>query len=116
MHSRKSQEYRARAAKEFIQWKQVVMFTSDVSARGVDYPDVTLVLQVGTTEKEPYIHRLGRTARGSSGVQGRGMLITSPQEKWFVMNQIKELPVKEVPWVEYAHDHSIPTTIHAYLE
>lgn len=25
---------------------QVVMFTSDVSARGVDYPDVTLVVQV----------------------------------------------------------------------
>ncbi len=27
---------------------QVVMFTSDVSARGVDYPDVSLVVQVCT--------------------------------------------------------------------
>ena len=26
---------------------QVIMFTSDVSARGVDYPDVSLVIQVG---------------------------------------------------------------------
>ena len=97
-------------------WKQVVMFTSDVSARGVDYPDVTLVLQVGTTEREAYIHRLGRTARASSGVEGRGVLITSPQEKWYVMNQIKGLPIVEIPWVEYAHDHSVPKTIFEYLQ
>lgn len=36
---------------------------SDVSARGMDYPDVTFVLQVGLTEREQYIHRLGRTVR-----------------------------------------------------
>jgi superfamily II DNA/RNA helicase len=27
------------------------MFSSDVSARGVDYPDITLVLQVSSTKK-----------------------------------------------------------------
>jgi superfamily II DNA/RNA helicase len=30
---------------------------------GMDYPDVTLVIQVGVTSREQYIHRLGRTAR-----------------------------------------------------
>jgi hypothetical protein len=49
-------------------------------------------------------------------VEGRGVLITSPQEKWYVMNQIKGLPVKEIQWEEYPHDHQVPTTIHAYLE
>jgi superfamily II DNA/RNA helicase len=40
------------------------MFTSDVSARGVDYPDVTHVIQVGMAPKrESYIHRLGRTGK-----------------------------------------------------
>lgn len=29
----------------------------------MDYPDVTLVVQVGMTSREQYVHRLGRTAR-----------------------------------------------------
>lgn len=37
--------------------KNMIMCSSDVSARGMDYPDVTFVLQVGTTEKDNYIHR-----------------------------------------------------------
>ena len=31
------------------------MFSSDVSARGMDYPDVSFVLQVGLTEREQYV-------------------------------------------------------------
>ena len=85
MHSKKSQEYRTHSAKNFTAAKKAVLFTSDVSARGVDYPNVTLILQVGTTERDPYIHRLGRTARASSGVEGRGLLIMSPEEKTFMM-------------------------------
>ena len=46
MHSRKSQAARTRTANKFRTARQGIMFTSDVSARGVDYPDVTLVVQV----------------------------------------------------------------------
>ena len=45
-HSRKSQGARTRVAEAFRNGKGVVMFTSDVSARGMDYPDVSLVVQV----------------------------------------------------------------------
>ena len=45
--SRKSQGYRTRVSEEFRAGARVVMFSSDVSARGVDYPDVSLVVQVG---------------------------------------------------------------------
>ena len=34
-------------SEEFRAGARVVMFSSDVSARGVDYPDVSLVVQVG---------------------------------------------------------------------
>ena len=44
MHSKKSQDYRMKNAKTFVNGNKLIMFTSDVSARGVDYPDVTLVL------------------------------------------------------------------------
>lgn len=45
-HSRKSQAVRTRVAEAFRDRKGVIMFTSDVSARGMDYPDVSLVVQV----------------------------------------------------------------------
>lgn len=47
MHSRKSQAQRTKAADQFRASKGAcIMFSSDVSARGVDYPDVSLVAQV----------------------------------------------------------------------
>ena len=52
MHSRKSQAQRTRAADQFRSAKRCIMFSSDVSARGVDYPDVSLVIQVGDFGKD----------------------------------------------------------------
>jgi ATP-dependent RNA helicase MSS116 len=46
IHSRKSQVHRSRTSDQFRAAKCAVMSSSDVSARGVDYPDVTLVIQV----------------------------------------------------------------------
>lgn len=41
------QSAREKASAQFRTARSAIMFSSDVSARGVDYPDVTLVLQVG---------------------------------------------------------------------
>lgn len=46
IHSRKPQSYRTRVSKEFKESKGLILVSSDVSARGVDYPNVTLVIQV----------------------------------------------------------------------
>lgn len=46
IHSRKPQSYRTRVSDEFRKSTGLILVTSDVSARGVDYPDVTLVVQV----------------------------------------------------------------------
>lgn len=46
IHSRKPQSYRTRVSDEFRKSKGIILVTSDVSARGVDYPDVSLVIQV----------------------------------------------------------------------
>ncbi len=53
MHSRKSQAVRTRMSEEFRAGHGCIMFSSDVSARGVDYPDVSLVVQVGAPV--PYV-------------------------------------------------------------
>jgi ATP-dependent RNA helicase MSS116 len=46
IHSRKSQSQRNATADKFRKGTRMILFSSDVSARGVDYPDVTLVVQV----------------------------------------------------------------------
>lgn len=46
IHSRKPQLYRTRISEEFRDSNRLILVTSDVSTRGVNYPDVTLVIQV----------------------------------------------------------------------
>jgi ATP-dependent RNA helicase MSS116 len=46
LHSRKRQGFRSKTREAFTEARHGILFTSDVSARGVDYPDVTHVLQV----------------------------------------------------------------------
>lgn len=99
MHSRKSQTYRVKVAKQFHEGKNIIMFSSDVSARGVDYPNVTLIVQVGLTEKEQYIHRLGRTGR--AGRTGRGVLLLCDFEARF-LKELGDLEIypAEIPQVD----------------
>ncbi|TDH65015.1 hypothetical protein CCR75_001698 [Bremia lactucae] len=90
IHSRKSQAVRTKTAEAFRKGHKVMMFSSDVSARGVDYPDVSLVLQVGLTDRDQYIHRLGRTAR--AGMTGKGVLVLAEFEKP-LLNNLVDLPL-----------------------
>lgn len=91
LHSKKSQEQRTRTSDRFRKSKGSIMFTSDVSARGVDYPDVSLVIQVGIpSSKEQYIHRIGRTGR--AGKTGEGVLMITPMEKSF-LDTMSDLPL-----------------------
>lgn len=95
IHSRKPQLYRTRISDEFKESKRLILITSDVSARGMNYPDVTLVIQVGIpSDRENYIHRLGRTGR--EGKEGEGILLLAPWEEYF-LDEIKDLPVEKYP-------------------
>ncbi|KAL3499370.1 hypothetical protein ACH5RR_038463 [Cinchona calisaya] len=94
IHSRKPQSYRTRISDEFKEAKRLILVTSDVSARGINYPDVTLVIQVGIPlDREQYIHRLGRTGR--KGKEGEGILLLAPWEEYF-LDDIKDLPLDKV--------------------
>uniref|UniRef100_A0A7S4JCQ7 ATP-dependent RNA helicase n=1 Tax=Odontella aurita TaxID=265563 RepID=A0A7S4JCQ7_9STRA len=93
LHSKKTQSYRNRVSKTFRSAANGILFTSDVSARGVDYPDVTHVIQVGMPEsREQYIHRLGRTGR--AGKAGKGWLVLGPFESQF-LGELKSIDVQK---------------------
>ena len=91
MHSRKTQSVRTKMSDQFRNGKNIIMFSSDVSARGVDYPDVTLCLQVGLTTREQYIHRVGRTGR--AGRTGCGILLVCPFET-SILHSLNDLPIE----------------------
>lgn len=46
------------------------------------------------TDREQYIHRLGRTGREGKG--GEGILLIAPWEEYF-LNEIKDLPLEKFP-------------------
>eukprot|EP00122_Pirum_gemmata_P000136 Pgem_evm1s116 len=94
IHSRKTQRYRTKVSNEFRDGKNMLLFSSDVSARGVDYPNVTAIIQIGlVTDRQQYVHRLGRTARGDSNVEGRGILLLSDFEEKCMKKELSDLPL-----------------------
>ncbi|KAJ1450714.1 P-loop containing nucleoside triphosphate hydrolase protein [Pelagophyceae sp. CCMP2097] len=98
IHSRRSTGERAKASDDFRANNKLVLLSSDVSARGVDYPDISMVLQIGApSSREVYVQRLGRTGR--AGKSGAGTLLLCDFETPFLKNDLKGLPMVEVPLV-----------------
>jgi ATP-dependent RNA helicase MSS116, mitochondrial len=90
LHSRISQSKRTNVTNAFRAAKNGVLVATDVVARGMDFPLVTNVFQVGIpADKESYVHRLGRTAR--AGAEGRGTFIVTEAEMFFPKWTLKEI-------------------------
>ncbi|TGO50799.1 hypothetical protein BOTNAR_0379g00110 [Botryotinia narcissicola] len=62
IHGKLTQERRTRVTDRFRRAKSAVMLSSDVTARGMDFPNVTHVIQIGVPrDRDTYIHRARRT-------------------------------------------------------
>lgn len=97
IHSEKDQSKRNKITQSFRGCTHApsVLVTSDVSARGVDYPGVTQVIQVGIpSSPEIYVHRVGRTGRGNS--DGRADLVLMDWEDAFVTWDLKDMPLERL--------------------
>ncbi|KAI5115568.1 hypothetical protein M0805_004616 [Coniferiporia weirii] len=98
IHSKRSMDQRVRTSDMFRKDKSgaSILVTSDVSARGVDYPGISRVIQIGVPQStEQYIHRVGRTGR-MGGMVGRGDLVLLPWEVAFISMQLAEVPMKPI--------------------
>ncbi|KAK0635976.1 P-loop containing nucleoside triphosphate hydrolase protein [Bombardia bombarda] len=93
MHSRLSQPARNRTVEEFKATDRGLLFASDVVGRGMDFPDIGLVVQIGLpSDKEQYVHRVGRTGR--AGKAGRAVMVLIPEEMSFIRHN-RQFPIKE---------------------
>lgn len=70
LHGDISQGMREVNLRKFRDGVQKILIATDVAARGLDIPNIDLVIQLSPPENpEPYIHRSGRTGRaGKEGI------------------------------------------------
>ncbi|PLB35643.1 DEAD/DEAH box helicase [Aspergillus candidus] len=92
IHSRLTQGKRSSVANSFRADKEAILFSSDVTARGMDFPNVTHVLQMGAPrDAETYVHRLGRTGRADKA--GEGWVFLHHGERGPFTNKTQGLPI-----------------------
>jgi ATP-dependent RNA helicase MSS116 len=95
LQSRLSQSARTKTTNEFKAATAGVMFASDVIGRGMDFPNVSLVIQVGLPSSgDQYVHRVGRTAR--AGNEGKAIILLTQRESFFLKVH-KHLPISPYP-------------------
>lgn len=87
IHSDKEQKERMEVMKQFSTGEAKVLIATDVSARGIDIPDVDYVINYDLPDvAENYVHRVGRTGRGIK--KGLAVSFCSPEEK-IVLDEIE---------------------------
>ncbi|XP_059045612.1 probable ATP-dependent RNA helicase DDX10 [Achroia grisella] len=91
------QEKREKIYNEFCRKSNVVLFATDLASRGLDFPRVNWVIQMDCPEDvDTYIHRAGRTARGTFG-KGEGLLMLLPNEEKIVEDlQKSKIPINKI--------------------
>ena len=111
MHSDLEQSQREEVMKDFKNGHIDILVATDVVARGIDINDIRLVINFDIPhDPEDYVHRIGRTARGTNG---EGLAITfvsveeQPQFKHiedFLEKEVYKIPIDpelgEVPLYE----------------
>lgn len=97
LHGRMEHKKRESVYKEFSTVDKSVLFCTDLAARGLDFPDIELVVQFDAPQDPAsFVHRCGRTAR--VGREGTALLLLDPKEEAFIdFLQGKMVPVEKLP-------------------
>ncbi|KAG7806444.1 hypothetical protein KL921_004841 [Ogataea angusta] len=99
MHGSKTQEQREYAIQQIKEGKSDILVATDVAGRGIDIPDVSLVLNFQMAKNiEDYTHRIGRTGR--AGKEGTAITFWSAADADVLYNlkqMITKSPVSRCP-------------------
>jgi ATP-dependent RNA helicase RhlE len=95
IHGNKSQGQRDRALAGFKDGSCPVLVATDIAARGIDVPDVSMVINYELPNvPEVYVHRIGRTAR--AGAEGQAVSLCDAEEQPY-LKDIEKLIKREIP-------------------
>ncbi|XP_051131875.1 DEAD-box ATP-dependent RNA helicase 17 [Andrographis paniculata] len=96
LHGNMDHEDRKTTFQMFKTEKSALLLSTDVSARGLDFPKVRCIIQYDSPgEATEYVHRVGRTAR--LGEKGDSVLFLQPIE----IDYLKDLEKHGVTLIEY---------------
>ncbi|KAB8165672.1 DEAD/DEAH box helicase [Lysobacter maris] len=99
IHGNKSQAQRQKALNAFKAAKARVLVATDVAARGLDIPNLPLVINFDLPMvAEDYVHRIGRTGR--NGAQGEALSLVSHDEGG-LLRQIQRVLKKDVELADF---------------
>jgi len=97
IHGDKTQTDRLTVMQDFKDGKTKVLIATDVSARGIDIPNVEYVVNYDIPDvAENYVHRVGRTGRGRN--KGTAISFCSTEEKEYLteIESILPAPINEI--------------------
>lgn len=102
LHAKMNPEDRKKSIDDFISGKCKLLLASDIAARGLDIPSITLVVNYDIPYAiETYVHRIGRSGRGDR-LGNSITLIMSDEDKQKItfIVQIHGIPIKALKTVK----------------
>lgn len=112
LHGKQKQQKRTNTFFEFCNADRGILVCTDVAARGLDIPAVDWIIQFDPPDDpRDYIHRVGRTARGTKG-KGKSLMFLTPNELGF----LRYLKAAKVPLNEYEFPTNKIANVQSQLE
>ncbi|MDY0131628.1 MAG: DEAD/DEAH box helicase [Desulforegulaceae bacterium] len=110
IHGKKEQSERLAVMEAFKSGSKNILIATDVSARGIDIPNVDYVINYDLPDKkEVYVHRVGRTGRGRS--KGSALSFCSTEEKE-MLAEIEGFLTKPIEKIEVSkNDYSFTVEV-----
>jgi ATP-dependent RNA helicase DDX55/SPB4 len=104
LHRKIKQEQRSKVHQTFLELNSGILLTTDVSARGLDIPDIDWIIQFDPPQdSDQFIHRIGRTAR--AGKEGESLILLQEHEFAYVeflkSRKVTILALPEIEPMEY---------------
>lgn len=104
LHGDIEQKDRLAVLNDFISGDSTLLIATDISARGIDIPNVNYVVNYDLPDKqENYVHRVGRTGRGRN--KGIAFSFCDKEEKP-MLNTIQQYLTKEIKVIKIKPDET----------
>jgi ATP-dependent RNA helicase RhlE len=97
IHGEKDQAHRSHVMEGFKKGERNILIATDVTARGIDIPDVHYVINYDMpVEPENYVHRVGRTGRGFSKGVAISFCSSEEKERLEVIQELLNKKIEEI--------------------
>ena len=97
IHGDKDQSQRTRIMEDFKKGESDILIATDVSARGIDIPDVHFVINYDIPDDpEYYVHRIGRTGRAFNKGDALSFCSREEREKLDAIQGLLTKPIEEI--------------------